>query len=172
MKVTLCKFSQTFKDRIYFQYYCHLTEGLEGVNKNMDSDWNLDKFLSITTATNCNHLKQILQQLIMRTGISIFISVGPRKPTLLAGPTNRLGSLGSRTPTKQMELLLHTWTVLNRWNPELLLTILMWALSSGLKCPRVGRKQITDRPWWSVSVDSLPWDRQSAACLVSAVAEN
>jgi hypothetical protein len=38
---------------------------------------------------------------------------------------------------------------------------------SGLKCPRVGRKEIADCLVWSVIVDSLPRKRESATSLIS-----
>jgi hypothetical protein len=57
------------------------------------------------------------------------------------------------------------------WSFALLLTILfLCSPGPGLKCPRVDHKVLTDRPCWSVIVDSLQRERQSATGLVLAVA--
>jgi hypothetical protein len=45
------------------------------------------------------HQLQLLQQLLLSTGSSLF-SLGPTGPTLLPGTTKRLGWLGSCTPTR------------------------------------------------------------------------
>jgi hypothetical protein len=80
----------------------------------------------------------------------------------------RLLNLNTNCPSTLELLLNRSWTAFPTCSASLCSDL--WTPRSGLNCSPVDRKEITDRPCWSVTVDSWPCERQSAKILVSAVA--
>jgi hypothetical protein len=123
---------------------------------------------TVSSTAQAVHWDQLLQQLLLSAGNSMDSSGtnwtdSSSRSNLTARPTRLLSS--------QLELPSLSWNSTCLWAASHC-SVLSWAPGSGLKCLRVDRKQITDRPWWSVTVDSLPREREAPTSLVSAVAVN
>jgi hypothetical protein len=110
------------------------------------------------------HLDQLLQQILLSSVISLHSS-GTSGSTHLPRPTKRLCWLGSwnassscllRAGTRPALELPFNSSTASHCSLQLLLNVLfcsvLWDPGSGLKCPCVDRKEITDRPCWSVII--------------------
>jgi hypothetical protein len=114
-------------------------------------------------------MDQFLQQLLLSTGSSLNSS-GTNWTNSSSG-YNQMARLARLLNSNSTCLWTAPWLLnyfsLFCWTPSY--CSVLWAPRSGLKRPHMDCKEITDFPCWSVTVDSLPWERQSTMSLVSAV---